>query len=63
MSIPGSTSTLSASDHVEEHVTVPPFVAHVWLDRKSRIVQASASLSSNFNPAADALGSTSMPHS
>lgn len=51
---PGGTSSRSAAGHVQEHVTVAPFVAHVWLDGTGRIVRTSASIASTVTPAAGA---------
>ncbi|HVC66193.1 MAG TPA: hypothetical protein VND44_01195 [Acidimicrobiales bacterium] len=48
---PGTTSSPSVSGLVEEHITVAPFVAHVWLDATGRIVRTSASLSTTVTPA------------
>lgn len=50
VSTPGETLSPSVSGHVEEQVTVAPFVAHVWLDGTGRIVRTSASLSTTVTP-------------
>lgn len=59
VTMPGVTSTLSASGHDEMHVTVAPFVARIWLDGRGRVVQVSASLPTEVTPATGAGGSGS----
>ena len=62
VALPGETSTQSGSGNGVQHITVAPFVAHVWLDGRGRIVQTSATVVVTVTPPPESLGSAPVPY-
>ena len=62
VAMPGGTSTQSGSGIGIQHITVAPFVAHVWLDGRGRIVQTSATVVVTDIPPPASLGSSPVPY-
>jgi len=62
VAMPGETSTQSGSGDGIQHITVAPFVAHVWLDGRGRIVQTSATIVVTDTPPPASLGSAPVPY-
>jgi len=62
VAVPGGTSTQSGSGNGVQHITVAPFVAHVWLDGRGRIVQTSATVVVTVTPPPVSLGSSPVPY-
>jgi len=61
VTMPGGTSTQSGPGGGIQHITVAPFVAHVWLDGRGRIVQTSATVVVTDIPPPASLGSSPVP--
>jgi len=62
VAMPGETSTQSGAGNGIQHITVAPFVAHVWLDGRGRIVQTSATVIVTVIPPPESLGSSPVPY-